>query len=254
MKDLIVFNVGSSRYALDIENIQRIIQMLEISEIPNAHSLIDGMISYEGKVIKVINFRKLIGLLTYDEELIELFQKFKKTHQAWVDALESSIKNDSKFTKQLDPNKCKFGIWLNSFNSYEDDDFGKIFKNLHENHKKLHLSGANILKILKEDKDKAIEEFNKNIYDIFNQTMNDIDSFLANADKIANSMQKLIIYETNDKVFAVKVDKIEDIAHIEDNDIMKNEEDSNNNLLELLGVLDLDDALINVIKTINIPS
>ncbi|WP_324170916.1 chemotaxis protein CheW [Sulfurimonas sp.] len=254
MKDLIVFSVGDNRYALDIENIQRIIQMLEISEIPNAHNLIDGMMSYEGKVIKVINFRKLIGLLTYDEELVQFFYKLKKSHQVWIDALESSIKNASTFTKQLDPNKCELGIWLNSFNSYDDKDVEKIFKHLYENHKKLHLVGANILKILKEDKDKAIEEFNKNIYDIFTKTIDDIDSFISKADKVTNSLQKLIIYENNDKVFAVKVDKIEDIAHIEDGDIMSNEDDSNNIFLELLGVLELDDMLINIIKTIKIPS
>ncbi|WP_321777853.1 chemotaxis protein CheW [Sulfurimonas sp.] len=252
MKDLIVFSVGSSRYALDIENIQRIIQVFDMSEIPNAHKFIDGMMSYEGKVIKVVSFRKIIGLLTYDEELVQLFDKLKKAHQAWVDELEISIKNGSKFTRELDPNKCELGKWLNAFNSY-DDEIGKTFKRLYENHKNLYITGANILKTLQDDKEKAIEEFNKSIYDIFYQTMNEIDSFIAKVDKVANSLQKLVIYESNNNIFAVKVDKIEDIAHIEDNEVMNNDEDNNSDFLELLGVLNLDDVLINVIKTINIP-
>ena len=68
MIDLIVFNVGSNRYALNIENIQRIIQVVELTDIPNANKLIDGMISYEHNVLKVLNFRKLIGLEPHEDE------------------------------------------------------------------------------------------------------------------------------------------------------------------------------------------
>ena len=70
MIDLIVFSIGNNRYALNIENIQRIIQRSELTDIPNAHKLIDGMMSYENKVIKVLNFRRLIGLFSDGEALL----------------------------------------------------------------------------------------------------------------------------------------------------------------------------------------
>lgn len=54
--------------------------------------------------------------------------------------------------------------------------------------------------------------------------------------------------------FAIKVDTIEDIAHVEETDIMNSDTESEDSeLLELDGVLDLNDVLVNVIKTINIP-
>ncbi|MDA3908632.1 MAG: chemotaxis protein CheW [Sulfurimonas sp.] len=143
MIDLIVFNVGSSRYALNIENIQRIIQMVELTEIPNAHDLIDGMMSYENSVVKVLNFRKVIGLPPH------------------------------------------------------------------------------------EDENKDLE----------------------------NSSLKLLFYENGSKRFAIKVDSIDDIVHIEDSQIMNSdEEQSISEYLELSGVLDLEGVLINVIKTLKIPS
>ncbi|WP_294965212.1 chemotaxis protein CheW [Sulfurimonas sp.] len=143
MMDLIVFNVGSSRYALNIENIQRIIQIVELTEIPSAHELIDGMISYENSVVKVLNFRKVIGLAPHEDE-------------------------------------------------------------------------------------------NK---------------------KLEDSSLKLLFYENGAEHFAIKVDSIDDIVHVEDTQIMNStEEKSISEYLKLSGVLDIDGVLINVIKTLKIPS
>jgi len=143
MIDLIVFNVGSSHYSLNIENIQRIIQVVELTEIPNAHDMVDGMMSYENSVVKVLNFRKLIGLQPH------------------------------------------------------------------------------------EDESKDVED----------------------------SSLKLLFYENGSENFAIKVDSIDDIAHIEESQIMNSDEkQERSEFLELSGVLDLDGVLINVIKTIKIPS
>lgn len=142
MIDLIVFNVGASRYALNIENIQRIIQLVELTEIANSNDLIDGMMSYENSVIKVLNFRKLLG-----------------------------------------------------FSAHEDD-----------------------------------------------------------GSDVEDSQQKLLFYEDSSVNFAIRVDSIEDIAHIQESQIMSNDEEQNKSeFLELAGVLDLDGVLVNIIKTLKLP-
>ncbi len=141
--DLIVFSVDNNKYALNIENVQRIIQVVELTSIPNTHEYIDGMMSYEGNVIKVLNFRKLTGLPPH------------------------------------------------------------------------------------EDENKAIED----------------------------SSLKLLFYENGDENFAIKVDSIDDISHVEDKDIMSSDEDSDSGeFLKLAGVIDIDNVLINIIKTIKLPS
>ena len=70
--DVIVFSVSDKRYALNIENVQRIIQDCEPRSIPNSNELIDGVLSYEDSIIKVLNFHKLLGL----DEAEEYFHKF----------------------------------------------------------------------------------------------------------------------------------------------------------------------------------
>ena len=142
MIDLIVFSVENNRYALNIDNIQRIIQAVELTSIPNAHEFIDGMMSYEESVVKVLNFRKLTGLPLHVEE-------------------EGDMKDSS---------------------------------------------------------------------------------------------QKFLFYENKDEKFAIKVDAIDDISHIEEDDIMNSEDENTSEFLELAGVLDINNVLINVIKTIKLPS
>ena len=64
---------------------------------------------------------------------------------------------------------------------------------------------------------------------------------------------KFIFYENENENFAIKVDTIDDIAHIEESDIMSKEDENDSEYLHLSGVIDIDSVLINIIKTINLP-
>jgi chemotaxis signal transduction protein len=254
MTDLIIFGVAKNRYALRIENIQRIIQCSQLTDIPNSNQIVEGMMSYEDGVVKVLSFRKVIGLESYEEVLDALFKKLKLGHAAWVDALKLSINTGSAFTKTTDPTMCELGKWINTFTSY-DDKVTEVFRVLVEFHKQLHVRGGDALELCKTDKVKAKEIVDVEINNIYNHTMGALDDFVIALDIVANSFQKLIIYESGSKTFAIKIDTIEDIAHIQESDIISSEDAYEfNEFLELDGVLDLDGVLINVIKTVNIPN
>mgnify|MGYP002629762261 CR=1 FL=1 len=254
MIDLIVFKVGTNRYALNIEYIQRIIQAEELTHIPSAHKYIDGMMSYEDRVMKVLNFRKLIGVEGYDEELKVLFAKLKAAHGEWVESLKTAIYTGSAFTKTTNPHMCELGKWIDSFTSY-DDSVAIVFSELVNFHKQLHLKGGDILDMNERDQEEAKRMVDVDINNIYGRTMGALDTFIQKLDIVANSLQKLIIYENDDKVFAIKVDSIEDISHVREDQIMNSSEnDSDAKFLKLDGVLDLDGVLINLIKTVTLPS
>lgn len=253
MIDLIVFSVGENKYAMNIANVQRIIQAETLTNIPNAHTHIDGMMSYEDKVIKVLNFRKLIGLQTYENELSTLFISLKEGHASWINDLRASIENGAAFTKTLDPHACGLGKWIDSFTAY-DDHIIDILNHLSDNHKQLHLSGGVALDKYKYDKEEAQRILNEDIENIYARTMEALNKFINELELVSNSLQKFIIYDNDGVVFAIKVDKIEDIAHVQESEFINagNEHDINE-FLELEGVLDLEDVLINVIKTVVLP-
>ncbi|MFA6192191.1 MAG: chemotaxis protein CheW [Sulfurimonas sp.] len=254
MMDLIVFSVGNNHYALNIENIQRIIQAKELTTIPNSSALIDGMMSYEEKVIKVLNFRKLIGLIPYEKELQKSFAVFKLSYQEWLNELKDSLEKGSVFTKTTNPHKSEFGMWLDGFNSY-DDKVTAVLKELMLGHKHIHSLGSDAIELYKTDKDRAKSMLNGEIDEAFKKVTHSLDVFISELESVSNSLQKLIIYEKNGTTFAIKVDTIEDIVHIEDSKIMSShEEHITGEYLELSGILDIDGVLINLIKNIDIPN
>ena len=253
MIDLIVFSVGDNRYAMNIENVQRIIQATELTNIPNAHKDIDGMMSYEDKVIKVLNFRKLIHMQTYEDELKSLFTTLKQGHADWVGSLRKSIETGCEFTKTLNPHACGLGKWIDSFTAY-DDHVVLVLNELTEYHKQLHITGGVALEAYKADKEEALRILNEDIMSIYEHTMGALDTFVKELDLVANSLQKLIIYENDATPFAIKVDTIEDIAHVTEDTLINSKSESEvNEFLELDGVLDLKGVLINVIKTVKLP-
>ena len=253
MIDLIVFRIGTNRYAINIENIQRIIQAVALTNIPNANEFIDGMMSHEEKVIKVLNFRKLIGMQSYDDELAALFVKLKGAHGACVESLQIAVNTKSEFTKTTNPHMCELGKWIDSFTSY-DDSIAVIFNDLVENHKQLHYKGQDILDLNHTDEKHAKQMLDVDINNIYVKTIGALDIFVKEVETVANSLQKLIIYEQEDKVFAIKVDEIEDIVHADESSIKSaSEDESNNQFLELEGVLELNGSLINMIKKVDIP-
>ena len=253
MIDLIVFSVGSNKYAISIENIKRIIQAVELTNIPNSHSFVDGIISYEDSVIKILNLRKLIGLESYDDELSELFIKLKDDHIEWVEALKIAINTGSEFSKTLNPHMCDLGKWIDEFTSV-DDDVSVILAELVKHHKQLHVRAGEAVEISANDKEEAKRILDVEIDSLYNNTVSALDRFVLELDSVANSLQKLLIYEHGSQKFAIKVDSIEDIAHVEETEILNSDNEENNSeFLELDGILDLDGVLINVIKTVNLP-
>ncbi len=253
MTDLIVFSVGENKYAMSIDNVQRIIQASSLTNIPNAHDHIDGMMSYEDKVIKVLNFRKLIQMKTYEEELNNLFASLKVGHADWVNALKLSVETGVEFTKTLNPHACGLGKWIDSFTAYEDHVV-TVLNKLIDFHSQLHLTGGIVLEEYAKNKEKAQEMFNEEIMSIYGHTMGALDTFTNELDIVADSLQKFIIYEKDGSVFAIKVDAIEDIAHVSEDQMANSQTDHDiNDFLELEGVLDLDGILINIIKRVILP-
>lgn len=253
MTDLIVFLVGENRYAMRIENIQRIIQAVSLTNIPNAHSCIDGIMSHEDKVLKVLNFRKMIDLPGFEEELITFFIKLKQEHVDWLESLRTAVNTGGEFDKTFNPHMCELGKWIDNFTAY-DDRVAEVLSSLMEYHKQLHTTGSIVYEMRLDEKEKAKKMMDEDMHDIFTHSMSALDTFTQEIALVSDSLQKFLIYENNDKVFAIKVDKIDDIAHIEENKIMSNEnEDENSEYLSLDGVLDINNVLVNVIKTVNLP-
>jgi purine-binding chemotaxis protein CheW len=58
---LVSFTIGQEEFGLDIQRIQEINRMVEITRVPNSPDFVSGVINLRGKVIPVIDLRKRFG-------------------------------------------------------------------------------------------------------------------------------------------------------------------------------------------------
>lgn len=58
MLKLLVFNLNDAKYALHLTAVKRVIRAVEITPLPKAPDIVEGIINMEGAIIPVFNIRK----------------------------------------------------------------------------------------------------------------------------------------------------------------------------------------------------
>lgn len=61
-RQLVVFDLASEAYGVDIGTVREIIRLQEITHVPNAPDFVEGVINLRGKVIPVVDLRKRFGV------------------------------------------------------------------------------------------------------------------------------------------------------------------------------------------------
>ena len=65
-KQLVIFDLASETYGVDIVSVREIIRMQEITKVPRTADFVEGVINLRGKVIPVIDLRKRFGFVQAD--------------------------------------------------------------------------------------------------------------------------------------------------------------------------------------------
>lgn len=253
MTGFVIFKVGKNNYAIDIELIQRIIEVRTSTEVPNAHPLIDSMMSYEGNILHIVNFRKMIGVKTYEEELRAFFLTLKEEHLEWMTALEATLFEGVAFRHITNPHQCELGKWLDKFISY-DERMTPILNDLKAAHKFLHVSAEALIAADQEDMDAQRDYYENSIKKgLFAKMMKNMDLLMAELHTVANSYQKFLVLR-GAQPFILKVDEIDDIAYYDEHVIKKSDAVCESSVyLDIDGVLEHNETLINVIKSVRLP-
>jgi purine-binding chemotaxis protein CheW len=63
---LVVFRLATDIYGLEIQAVREIIRMQEITRVPNAPDMIEGVINLRGRICPVMDLRKRFGLTMGD--------------------------------------------------------------------------------------------------------------------------------------------------------------------------------------------
>lgn len=64
--EVVEFELGGERYALDIQLVREIVEMMQITPIPRAPPFISGVINLRGEITNIMNLNTLLGLANQD--------------------------------------------------------------------------------------------------------------------------------------------------------------------------------------------
>ena len=68
-EQLVVFELANEAYGIDINRVQSIIRMQEITVVPGTPSFIEGIINLRGSIVPVVDLRRRFGLPMAPEDL-----------------------------------------------------------------------------------------------------------------------------------------------------------------------------------------
>jgi len=58
---LVTFRIGNEEFGIDIQKVQEINRMIEITKIPNTPTHVEGVVNLRGKIIPIISLRTKLG-------------------------------------------------------------------------------------------------------------------------------------------------------------------------------------------------
>lgn len=59
---LVVFSIGNESYGVDVDSVESIIKMQEITRLPHAPEFVEGVTNLRGSVVPILDLRKRFGL------------------------------------------------------------------------------------------------------------------------------------------------------------------------------------------------
>lgn len=112
----VTFKLDEEDYCISNEFIIGILQPTEIKEMPNKPPHMRGVMKIQEGTLPIVDLRTLLGMPTM-EETVDRFSTMRQMHVDWVNALQDSVENHVPFEKAVNPHKCMFGKWYDSFHT-----------------------------------------------------------------------------------------------------------------------------------------
>lgn len=105
-QQLVIFNLGQEDYGLDISSVEGIIKVQEITKMPKAPAVVEGVTNLRGAVVPVIDLRKRFGLpastLSKDSRIVIIHTNHTKVGMM-VDGVSEVLRIPEETIEQTPP-------------------------------------------------------------------------------------------------------------------------------------------------------
>lgn len=150
----VTFRLNNQLYAMPADRIGEMLLLPPTLPVPTQPPWIRGVSRVRDDVVLVADARRQFGMQALSEEtraLVELLSVREQDHRNWLDALEKSIKEGSRFALATDPHQCGFGKW---YDVYRTDNLllAAHLKRFDEPHKAIHALASETLAMVQDGK------------------------------------------------------------------------------------------------------
>jgi len=232
--------IGDELFAIDIDNILSVTQDLDNMLQPPVKSRgLMGVINYMDEPVAVYNFADMLRIPStrnIKTNLVELLNQREQDHIDWVDALETSLKEDVPFEKARDPKLCVFGKWYDKFKT-RDEALSDIMEHFDKPHKEIHALADELLDMRDNGKlDEALEKLALARI----TKLNSLKKYFSHArSQIEESMHTVVINITNDGIkplVALQIDEIHEVMNFNKSDLRSLDKMGLDAVLEMEGL------------------
>ncbi len=254
MISYLLFRVESLHYAILLEQINRIVNVDELTPAVGRDKAFAGLMHFEEKIVEVYSFRAMIGKAHYMYKVQMMLEELKEQHKVWIDALDEAVHCGCAFTKTTDPHACHLGQWINHF-STNDDLVNETKRHLNRHHQALHKSAIGVLELRQHDAEAAKAQVEGHVRGFYSQTVAYIDQMAKHAQQVAWDSQRLLMMrDAKGGLFGLLVDVIDDIVGVEEECIMRSTALAREGrYIKIIGAMEHNQRLLSVIETITIP-
>ncbi|MFK8000444.1 MAG: chemotaxis protein CheW [Polyangiales bacterium] len=142
----VVCRLGDRLFAVSSTLVESMVQLPPVTRVPETPQYVRGVINLRGRILKVIDLRRRLGIQSLAEEskaFTDMLTQRLGEHRAWLDALRKSVETQTRFTGELDPTKCGFGRWYTEFET-NDVVLRAVFQRFDKPHRAIHALGHEV--------------------------------------------------------------------------------------------------------------
>ena len=212
----LLFSVKDRMFAVSTGQVQEMLAVPETTFFPDAPEYIRGVINIRGNVHKLVDLRLRLGMNSHYQEIQDLTESLdqrKQEHQHWLEELETCIREDRDFELELDPHKCKFGRWYDSYKS--GDSMVQVeLKRFDKPHKAIHATAGEVMELARQGrKDEALDIIKTRKEGELAQM---IGLFEGMKEVLRDTQREIaIIVELENNSYALAVDRVEAVENID---------------------------------------
>lgn len=145
----VIVAVRRQEFAVPAAQVREILTIPDVTAVPLCRPQDRGVINLRGRVMPLIDLRKLFGWQSVPEELADFYKLMdqrEEDHRNWLKALEKSVTEGVEFRLGTDPHKCAFGRWYDSYRS-ESPWITALLRKFESPHNKIHALASSVIEL-----------------------------------------------------------------------------------------------------------